>query len=97
MEIGAVKYKNGVLQLNGNKRITGISQAVWDYQIGGHQVLDKWLKEHKGESLTIDSFAHIENIVGLLEETIQIREKLRNNHWLFYACARIAPDKNTKY
>ena len=80
MEIGAVKYKNGVLQLNGNKRITGISQAVWDYQIGGHQVLDKWLKEHKGETLTIDSFAHIENIVGLLEETIQIREKLEENH-----------------
>jgi len=80
MEIGAVKYKNGVLQLNANKRITGISQAVWDYQIGGHQVLDKWLKEHKGETLTIDSFAHIENIVGLLEETIQIREKLEENH-----------------
>ena len=80
MEIGAVKYKNGVLQLKGNKRITGISQAVWDYQIGGHQVLDKWLKEHKGETLTIDSFAHIENIVGLLEETIQIREKLEENH-----------------
>ena len=80
MEIGAVKYKNGALQLNGNKRITGISQAVWDYQIGGHQVLDKWLKEHKGETLTIDSFAHIENIVGLLEETIQIREKLEENH-----------------
>lgn len=80
MEIGAVKYKNGVLQLNANKQINGISQAVWDYQIGGHQVLDKWLKEHKGETLTIDSFAHIENMVGLIEETIRIRRKLENNH-----------------
>ena len=42
MEVGAIKYKNGVLQLNANKRITGISQEVWKYQIGGHQVLDKW-------------------------------------------------------
>ena len=80
MEIGTVKYKNGVLQLNANKQINGISQAVWDYQIGGHQVLDKWLKEHKGETLTIDSFAHIENMVGLIEETIRIRRKLENNH-----------------
>lgn len=80
MEIGAVKYKNGVLQLNSNKRITGISQDVWKYQIGGHQVLDKWFKEHKGETLTIDSFTHIQNVVGLLEETIGLREYLRNLH-----------------
>ena len=80
MEIGAIKYKNGVLQLNANKRITGISQEVWKYQIGGHQVLDKWFKEHKGEALTIDSFTHIENIVGALDETIRIREHLKGLH-----------------
>lgn len=80
MEIGAAKYKNGVLQLNANKKIMGISQAVWEYQIGGHQVLDKWLKEHKGEMLTIDNFTHLENMVGLLSETIQIREDLENLH-----------------
>lgn len=80
MEIGAAKYKNGILQLNANKRIIGISQAVWEYQIGGHQVLDKWLKEHKGETLTIDSFTHLENMVGLLGETIKIRESLYDLH-----------------
>lgn len=80
MEIRAIKYKNGVLQLNANKRITGISQEAWKYQIGGHQVLDKWFKEHKGEALTIDSFTHIENIVGALDETIRIREHLKGLH-----------------
>lgn len=63
MEIGAVKYKNGILQFNANKCIIGISQDVWEYQIGGHQVLDKWFKEHKGETLTIDSFTHIDGWV----------------------------------
>ena len=80
MEIGAVKYKNGVLQLNANKRISGISQNVWEYQIGGYQVLDKWFKEHKDEMLTIDSFSHIENVVGLLSETIKLRDYLRDLH-----------------
>ena len=80
MKIGAIKYKNGVLTLNGNKRITGISQDVWKYQIGGYQVLDKWFKEHKDETLTIDSFTHIENVVGLLVETINIQEHLRSLH-----------------
>ena len=81
MEVGAIKYKGGVLQLNTKKRITGIPETVWNYQIGGYKVLDKWFKEHKGQTLTIDSFTHIENVVGLLEETIRIREHLQTmNH-----------------
>ncbi len=43
-------------------------------------MLDKWFKEHKGEALTIDSFTHIENIVGALDETIKLREYLRGLH-----------------
>lgn len=80
MEIGTIKYKNGVLHLNNIKRIIGIPQNVWEYQLGGYQVLDKWFKEHKGEKLTIDSYTHIENIVGVLEETIKLREYLRSIH-----------------
>ena len=38
-----------------------VSQKVSNYQIGSHQILDKWLKGHKGETFTIDTFAHIEN------------------------------------
>lgn len=81
MEIKAAKYKNGVLHLNANKKLFGISEEVWKYQIGGHQVLDKWFKEHNGETLSINSFTHIENMVGLLTETIRMREYLRGlNH-----------------
>ena len=80
MEIGAVKYINGVLQLNENKRILGIPSEVWDYQIGGYQVLDKWFKSHKGETLTLESFTHIENIVGLIAETIKIQNNLSRMH-----------------
>lgn len=71
---------NGVLQINPKKRICGIPQEIWEYQIGGHQVLDKWFKEHKGEALSIDSFTHIENMVGALAETIRIRENLKSLH-----------------
>lgn len=80
MVIGAVKYKSGILHLNSNTEIHGIPQDVWDYQIGGYQVLSKWFKEHKGEELTIDSFNHIENVVGLLSETINLQEHLRGLH-----------------
>ena len=80
LEIGTVKFKNGGVQLNSNKRIEGVPKAVWDYQIGGHQVLDKWFKEHKGETLSIDSFSHIENMIGAIAETIRLRDYLASLH-----------------
>lgn len=80
MRILTIKYKNGVLQLNPDTKITGIPQEIWEYQIGGHQVLDKWFKEHKGDELTLETFSHIENICGSLVETISIKEHLKNLH-----------------
>ena len=80
LEIGAVKYKDGVLHLNTNKQIHGIAEDVWNYRIGGYQVIDKWLKSHKGKTMTIDDFDHIANIVGLLAETIKIQEELKSLH-----------------
>lgn len=79
IEIGSIKYKDGVLHLNSNKRIMGIPEDVWAYRIGGYQVLDKWFKSHKGETLTIDSFEHICNVAGLLAETIKVQEGLKGD------------------
>ncbi len=80
LNIDTVKYKNGTLNINKSKQITGIPAEVWEYQIGGYQVIDKWLKEHKGEELTIDSFTHLSNIVGALSETIKLVEQLAEMH-----------------
>jgi len=80
LEIGAIKYKDGVLHLNAKKRISGIPENVWSYRIGGYQVLDKWFKSHKGENLTIEKYDHICNVVGLLSETIKIQEEMSNLH-----------------
>jgi len=80
LEIGAIKYKDGTLQLNPNKCIAGIPEDVWNYRIGGYQVLDKWFKSHKGKTMSIDDFDHIVNVVGLLAETIKIQDELASLH-----------------
>ena len=80
LEIGAIKYKDGVLQLNSNKKIHGIPEDAWNYRIGGYQVLDKWFKSHKGKAMNIDDFDHIANVVGLIAETIKIQDDLRELH-----------------
>ena len=76
LEIGSIKYKDGVLHINSKKQLHGIPQDVWQYRIGGYQVLDKWFKSHKGAVITKKSLEHIMNMVGLLSETVKIRKGL---------------------
>ena len=66
LEITNIKYKDEILHINPNKCILGIPQNVYNYRIGGYNVIDKWLKSHKGKTLTIDDFEHISNITGLI-------------------------------
>lgn len=80
MKIDNIKYKDEILYINENKHILGISKEIWEYQIGGYQVLEKWFKSHKGEELSFDYFTHIENVVGLLSETIKLQEEMKKMH-----------------
>jgi len=80
LEISAIKYKDGVLHLNPNKCIKGIPVEVWEYRIGGYQVLDKWFKSHKGKTMAMDDFDHIAGVVGLLGESIKIQNELAGIH-----------------
>ena len=47
-----------------------LSNEVWNYKIGSYQLVEKWLKNHKGEDLSIDNFDLLKKIVAIVEETI---------------------------
>jgi len=69
----------GTVQINDDKHFEGITPDLWNYHIGGYQVLQKYLKDRKGKSLanpihycrmvtalalTIDIQARIDQIIG---------------------------------
>ena len=47
-----VRYDEETRRVYFNKEqyLEGVSKAVWEYQIGGYQVLAKYLKDGKGEN-----------------------------------------------
>jgi hypothetical protein len=47
-----------------------VPQAVWDFHIGGYQVLDKYLKSRKGRTLNLDEQTHVGRIAESLNFTI---------------------------
>jgi len=49
-----------------------MTKKIFEYQIGGYQVLLKWLKDRKGNILSSDEITHFCRIVTVIAETLSI-------------------------
>lgn len=54
----------------------GIPEEVGQYQIGGYQVCDKWLKDRKGRTLSLDDIKHYCKIVTAMKQTTGIQKEI---------------------
>ena len=48
----------------------GIPPEVWEFQVGGYQPMDKWLKDRRSRALSFDDGVHYRRIAAALQETI---------------------------
>jgi len=73
-----IKYdsKTGHLYINETQYFEGITPEVFEYQIGGYQVCDKWLKGRKGKALSLEEIQTYCRIVTAIESTIKIQDKI---------------------
>ena len=51
----------------------GISKAVWEYQIGGYQVMAKYLKDRKKRELSLEAIEHYRRMAKAIERTIEVQ------------------------
>jgi predicted helicase len=54
----------------------GVTENVWNYDIGGYRVCEKWLKDRKSRRLSKDDIAHYQKIVIALAETIRLMKEI---------------------
>ena len=54
----------------------GVPSDVWNFQIGGYQVCEKWLKDRKGRTLSYDDLTHYQRIVVALKMTIRLMAEI---------------------
>ncbi len=69
-----VFWQNGNLYINPVSYFSGVSKAVFDYEIGAYQVLHKYLKDRNEEELSLDEIEHLQNVIKVLAKTVD--EKL---------------------
>lgn len=56
--------------INDRQSFRPVPEAVWNFHIGGYQVLDKYLKSRKGRTLSLDEIRQVERICDALAFTI---------------------------
>jgi predicted helicase len=62
--------------INAKQYFGGVSEAVWNFHVGGYQVCEKWLKDRKTRKLTYDDLQHYQKIVVALHETIRLMDEI---------------------
>ena len=68
--------KTGHVYINREQYFEGVSKEIWNYQIGGYQVCDKWLKDRKGRPLSLDEIKTYCRIVTAIQKTIEVQKDI---------------------
>ncbi|MBL6622837.1 MAG: hypothetical protein ISP42_03910, partial [Alphaproteobacteria bacterium] len=55
--------------INKTRWFSPVEQPVWDFHIGGYQVLKKWLDGRKGRALTLNECEHFCQVAAVLADT----------------------------
>ncbi len=77
-EVEKVHYtdKDKRVWINAQQFFGSVPKAVWEFQIGGYQVCEKWLKDRKRRKLTYQDIEHYQKIVAALSETIRLMKEI---------------------
>ena len=66
-----MKGSQGRIWINEAQYFEGVSEDVWNFHVGAHQVCQKWLNDRKGRTLDFQDIQHYQHIVSALSETIR--------------------------
>lgn len=70
------RYKDNMLILNDNLCIKGVSQAMYDYTIGGYKVIEKWLNYRANYECTKDEIQHLIDVCKIIKATIELEKDI---------------------
>ena len=72
------EYREGskAVFINDSQYFDKVEPEVWNYFIGGYQVLDKWLKERGGRILSLEDQSHFRKVISALIQTLDIQKRI---------------------
>jgi len=76
--VGKIVYDatKSVVYINSGRYFGPVGKDIWQYQIGGYQVMSKWLKYRKDHHLSLKEIKHYCRVATAIRETISIQKKI---------------------
>jgi predicted helicase len=65
--------QKSLVYINPRQSFGSVTKQIWEYQIGGYQVMEKWLGYRKKRRLTLDEIKHYCQIATAIKETIAVQ------------------------
>ncbi len=79
-QVSEVTYNSELQRVYINKQsyFTNIPPHIWEFKIGGYQVLDKWLKDRKNANIYLSDaeITHYQKIIIVVIETIKLMTEI---------------------
>jgi predicted helicase len=75
-QVSKMNYSDEKVWINKEQYFDGVKEEVWNYQIGGYQVCEKWLKDRKGKTLKLDDIINYCKIITSLSKTIDLQTEI---------------------
>lgn len=78
VEVEKISWSEGTVWLDKDRTagFEGVTEATWNFHIGGYQVCEKWLKDRKGQALLSDDIAQYKMIVAALHGSIEVMTQI---------------------
>lgn len=70
------EWRNDQIWINEKQYFYPVREEIWKYYIGGYQVLDKWLKDRKGRTLSSEDIKHYCKVATAISKTIKIQKEI---------------------
>ncbi len=70
------RYEEGKVWINETQYFGGVPEVAWEFYIGGYQPAQKWLKDRKGRTLSVDDIMHYQRIIVALTNTDRIMKEI---------------------
>jgi hypothetical protein len=73
---GYPKWEGGKVHINKDQYFADVPKLAWEFYIGGYQPAQKWLKDRRGRTLSLDDITHYQRIIKILSETDRIMKEI---------------------
>jgi predicted helicase len=75
-KIEEIWHEKTHVYINEDRYFESVPQDVWEYQVGGYQVCEKWLKDRKGKTMSLEDIKQYCWIITALKKTMDIQDKI---------------------